>query len=121
MTRRIAFLAALIGAAAAAVAVSASASNPTLKGEVGPGYKIEVTMGHDKDVKTLKAGTYKLVVEDKASVHDFHLIGPGLNKKITSVPFVGEKTVVVKLRKGTYTYQCDPHASLGMKGHFRVT
>jgi plastocyanin len=120
MTRRIAILAVAVAAAVAAVATSASASMTTLKGEVGPGFKIEVTMGHDQDVKTLKAGTYKLVVQDKASIHDFHLIGPGVNKK-TTVPFKGEQTWTVKLKKGTYTYQCDPHAKLGMKGHFKVT
>jgi plastocyanin len=26
----------------------------------------------------------------------------------------------VTLQKGTYTYQCDPHASSGMKGTFTV-
>jgi hypothetical protein len=25
------------------------------------------------------------------------------------------------LKKGTYTYQCDPHASRGMKGTFKVS
>jgi len=39
-----------------------------------------------KDVKTLKAGTYTIKVEDKATTHNFHLIGPGLNKS-TTVPF----------------------------------
>jgi plastocyanin len=107
-------------AAALALAAAAQASTPTLQGEVGPGFTIEVKMG-GKDVKTLKAGTYKLVVQDKASIHDFHLIGPGLDKVVTSVPFTGTKTVTVTLKKGKYTYQCDPHASRGMKGSFKVT
>jgi len=106
-------------AAALALAAAAQASTPTLQGEVGPGFTIEVKMG-GKDVKTLKAGTYKLVVQDKASIHDFHLIGPGLDKVVTSVPFTGTKTVTVTLKKGKYTYQCDPHASRGMKGSFKV-
>jgi plastocyanin len=25
------------------------------------------------------------------------------------------------LKKGTYTYQCDPHAASGMKGTFKVS
>jgi plastocyanin len=113
---------ALAAAAAAslALAAAAQASTPTLQGQVGPGFSIEVKMG-GKDVKTLKAGTYRLVVEDKASIHDFHLTGPGLNKVVTSVPFTGEKTVTGTLRKGKYTYQCDPHAASGMKGSFAVT
>ena len=113
---------ALAAAAAASLAFAAAAQASTpvvLKGEVGPGFTIEVKQG-GKDVKSLKAGTYKLVVQDKASIHNFHLIGPGLNKVVTSVPFIRTKTVTVTLKKGKYTYQCDPHASSGMKGTFKV-
>jgi plastocyanin len=97
---------------------SASASG-TLDGEVGPGFDIEVKQD-GKDAETVKAGTYTLKVEDKADIHDFHLIGPGVDKVVTDVAFKGEKTVTVTLQKGTYTYQCDPHASAGMKGTFEV-
>ncbi len=95
------------------------ASLVTLKGEVGPGFSIEVQKA-GKDLKTIKAGTYKIKVEDKATIHNFHLFGPGLNKK-TSVQFKGETVWTIKLKAGRYTYQCDPHAASGMKGHFRVT
>ena len=106
-------------AALLAVPAYAKSSAVTLKGEVGPGYKIEVEKA-GKDLKTIKAGTYKIKVEDKASIHNFHLFGPGLNKK-TGVPFTGETTWTIKLKPGKYTYQCDPHAASGMKGTFRVT
>ena len=106
-------------AAALALPASASAASKGLVGEVGPGFTIEVTM-NGKDVKTLKAGTYSIKVEDKASIHDFHLKGPGLNKS-TTVPFTGTKTWKITLKKGTYTYQCDPHAAMGMKGTIKVT
>lgn len=106
--------------AALAAAAPAVAATPVLQGEVGPGFSIEVSM-KGKDVKTLKAGTYTLRVEDKSANHNFRLKGPGLNKLVTTVAFVGKKTVTVKLRKGTYTYQCDPHAAGGMKGTFRVS
>jgi plastocyanin len=105
--------------AAALLVAPAQAKTVALKGEVGPGFKIEVEKG-GKDLKTTKAGTYKIEVEDKSSIHNFHLIGPGLNKK-TSVSFKGETTWTIKLKPGRYTYQCDPHAASGMKGHFRVT
>jgi plastocyanin len=105
--------------AGAAFLVPAQGSTGRLTGEVGPGFKIEVTKG-EKDLKTLKAGTYKIHVEDKATIHNFHLIGPGVNKK-TSVSFKGETNWTVKLKPGGYTYQCDPHAAAGMKGHFKVT
>jgi plastocyanin len=101
------------------VLVPAQAASTGLTGEVGPGFTIEVKKGN-KDLKTIKAGTYKLKVEDKASIHNFHLMGPGLNKK-TSVSFKGETTWTIKLKPGRYTYQCDPHVSSGMKGRFTVT
>jgi plastocyanin len=91
-----------------------------LDGEVGPGFEIEVKQ-HGEDAESVKAGTYTLKVEDKADIHNFHLIGPGVDQEVTSVPFEGEKTVTVTLEPGTYTYQCDPHASQGMKGTFEVT
>ncbi len=106
-------------AAAALVVAPAYAKTAGLTGEVGPGFTIEVKKGSN-DLKTIKAGTYKIKVEDKASIHNFHLFGPGLNKK-TGVSFKGETTWTIKLKPGRYTYQCDPHAARGMKGHFKVT
>jgi hypothetical protein len=47
------------------------------------------------------------------------LRGPGLNKVITSVAFVGRKTIKVKLRPGRYTYVCDPDHTI-MHGSFVV-
>ena len=104
--------------AAAGTAGARTGATPTLTGEVGPGFTIEVKKA-GKDVKTLPAGTYKLKVEDKGTIHNFHLKGPGVDKK-TGVSFTGTQTWTVKLRAGTYTYQCDPHASRGMKGTFKV-
>jgi plastocyanin len=92
----------------------------TLEGETGPGFEIEVKQ-NGEDAESVKAGTYTLKVEDKSDQHNFHLIGPGVDMKVTDVGFVGDKTVTVTLKKGTYTYQCDPHASSGMKGTFEVT
>jgi plastocyanin len=91
-----------------------------LDGEVGPGFDIEVKQS-GQDAESVAAGTYTLKVEDKSDIHNFHLIGPGVDEEVTSVPFQGEKTVTVALKPGTYTYQCDPHASQGMKGTFEVT
>jgi len=102
----------------AALAVpSAHGATPTLRGSVGPGFTITLTKG-GKKVSTLKAGTYRIVVADRASAHNFHLRGPGVNKS-TSVGASGTTTWTLKLRAGKYTYVCDPHAS-GMKGSFRV-
>jgi plastocyanin len=58
-------------------------------------------------------------VNDKATFHNFHLTGPGVNVK-TSVAATGSKTFNVTLKKGTYRFVCDPHASQ-MKGSFKVS
>ena len=116
---RTTLLALAAAVAAVALVATAQAKSAGLTGEVGPGFTIEVKKG-GKDLEKIKAGTYTIKVEDKASIHNFHLFGPGLNKK-TGISFTGETTWRIKLKPGRYTYQCDPHASLGMKGHFRVT
>ena len=113
---RLAFVA-LLGAALVIVA-SASAAVPTLKGTDGPGFTISLKKGTTK-VTTLKAGKYKIVVNDLSNIHNFHLTGPGLNKK-TGVGPQGTFTWTVTLKKGTYKYICDPHAAI-MKGSFKVT
>jgi plastocyanin len=103
----------LAAVAALVLALPAVAATPVIKGVDGPGFTITMP------VKPKKAGTYKLVVQDKSNIHNFHLIGPGVNLK-TAVPFVGTKSFTVKLQKGkTYRFICDPHAS-SMKGSFKV-
>lgn len=113
---------AVAGVAAAALAGAAfgrHAATPTLVGTVGPGYTIHL-MQAGKDVKTLKAGTYKFVIHDKASIHAFSLDGPnGFAKDFTKVSFVGTKTAIVKLKAGKYKYYCPPHESM-MFQHFTV-
>jgi plastocyanin len=42
-----------------------------------------------------------------------------VNKVLTGVRFTGTKSLVLKLRKGTYRFLCDPHAG-EMHGSFRV-
>jgi len=101
-------------------AVSASAAKTVLKGTVGPGFTIKLTNAAGKPVKTLKAGTYAFKVSDRSGIHNFHLVGPGVNKELTSVGFVGTKTVPVTLKAGKYVYQCDPHSG-DMKASFIVT
>ena len=122
MSRKIPLTAAALAAslALAAPAFAAQTAATPLAGTVGPGFSITLTKG-GKAVKTLKHGSYTITVKDKASIHDFDFFGPGVKKVITSVPFVGTKSVTVTLKKGTYTFQCDPHASAGMKGTFKVT
>lgn len=109
----------LLALAFVGVGSAGHAKSTGLVGEVGPGFAIEVKK-NGNDLKTIRHGTYTIKVEDKAAIHNFHLKGPGLNKK-TGVAFKGDTSWRITLRKGTYTYQCDPHAARGMKGTFKVT
>jgi len=111
-------LVALAVLAAALVVPAATAATPTLNGTVGPGFTITLTKG-GKKVTKLTAGTYVFKIADKSNIHNFHLTGPGLNKS-TTVPAKGTFTWKLKLKKGTYKFVCDPHASF-MKGSFTVS
>ncbi len=113
-------LAALVAAVALAVAGSASAAPVKVVGKVGPGYTISLTIG-GKKVKKLEAGvSYRFVITDRSEDHDFHLMGPGVMKTITNEEFTGTKSVVLKLRKGTYQFLCNPHSDQ-MRGRFSST
>jgi plastocyanin len=102
----------LVGAGAAGAAM------PKLTASVSDPLNISLTVG-GKKVSKLKAGTYTIVVLDKAADHNFHLKGPGVNKS-TSVSAKSTTTWKVTLKKGSYTFVCDPHASF-MKGSFTVS
>jgi plastocyanin len=112
-------LAALVAIVAAlSVSAVASAATPTLNGTTGPGFTITLKQG-TKKVTKLKAGTYVFKISDKSNIHNFHLTGPGINKK-TSVGGTGSSTWKLTLKKGTYKFICDPHATI-MKGSFTVS
>lgn len=119
-TRTRALLVGVVAAAAlAATAPTAAAPVQSVTGTVGPGFTIVLTKGGQKVTK-LKAGTtYRFVISDRATIHDFHLRGPGVDRVLTSVSFEGTKSFTLKLKQGTYRFFCDPHASF-MHGSFRA-
>ena len=105
-------------AGALVIVASASAATPTLTGADGPGFTITLKKGSTK-VTSLKAGKYKIVIKDLSNIHNFHLKGPGVDKK-TGVGAKGTFTWTVTLKKRTYKFICDPHAAI-MKGSFKAT
>jgi plastocyanin len=118
-------LRAALAATASGLALALAASAPaapapkTVPGTVGPGFTINLTLG-GKKVTKLKSGVrYRLVISDRSPIHDFHLSGPGLNRVLTGVDFMGTKSIALTLKKGVYRYVCDPHSDL-MHGSFRV-
>lgn len=90
-----------------------------LFGTVGPGFTISLKNAAGSRVRTVRAGTYVIVVRDRSRIHNFHLFGLGVNRK-TGVAFTGTVTWKVKLVAGqVYRYRCDPHRA-SLKGSFRV-
>lgn len=90
--------------AVAGTAQAAPTKTKTINGTVGPGFTITVAK------KTVKAGKYTFVIKDLSSAHNWHITGPGVNRK-TSVSGTGTTKITVTLKKGTYTIVCDPHSS----------
>jgi plastocyanin len=108
-------------AAALAIAPASAADDgssrarglPVLKGVVGPGFTI--TISDD----SVPAGRYKLVVNDKGTIHNFHIFGAGVDKA-TSIPGTGKTVFKIRLRAGEYTIVCDAHEA-SMKTTLTVT
>jgi plastocyanin len=91
----------------------------TLFATVGPGPTISLRTRNGRRVSRVRRGRYRIVVRDRSSMHNFHLRGPGVNKR-TTVGFRGTRTWTLTLRRGLYRFVCDPHARR-MRGSFRVT
>jgi plastocyanin len=124
--RRITFtlitvIASLALAAQTFAATQAKSATRTLTGTTGPGFVITMNKPSGKRTTnlTVAAGTYVITIRDLSSIHNFHLSGPGFNKR-TSVPATGTTKWTVKLKKGTYRFVCDPHIAI-MHGILKVT
>jgi plastocyanin len=85
---------------------------------VGPGFTISLRTPAGARVTTLARGAYTITVRDRSRAHNFHLIGPRMNRR-TTVAARGTFTWRVTLGAGRYRFVCDPHAA-AMRGSFRV-
>ena len=90
---------------------------PRLTATVGPRNTITLTRNGVR-VRSLTAGAYTIVVRDRSRRHNFHLTGPGLNRK-TAVGRTGTVTWNVTFRAGTYRFASDPQARR-VRGSFTV-
>jgi plastocyanin len=112
----------VVGTAASSLGGREAAGVTTLRGTVGPGFTITLKRNGTK-VKTLKAGTYRIVVADRSPAHNFELEkehGSKFERDITDVSETGTRSVTVRLTKGDWKYYCEPHEAQ-MFGTFRVT
>ena len=69
-------------------------------------------------VKSVVENIYKLTVTDSSNKQNFHLTGPGVNKK-TGIRAKARVTWTVRLQPGKYTYRSDKNRRL--KRTFTVT
>jgi hypothetical protein len=83
-----------------------------LTASIGPKKKIALTP------KTVEAGPATITVSDKTKTDNFHLSGPGIDRK-TKVVARGTQKWNVTLQPGLYTYRSDKHKTL--RGSFIVT
>lgn len=117
-------LAVLATAALLAVSLGAAGGEATptqstkLHARVGPGFSISLSTADGTRVTKLDPGNYEIEVEDESDEHNFHLLGPGVDRA-TDVVGMGKELWTVTLRDGAYRYVCDPH-SVSMRGAFTV-
>jgi hypothetical protein len=83
-----------------------------LTATVGPGSRIAVS------ARAVRAGRYVVTVRDRSTKDNFHLTGPGVNRR-TGLAFRGQSRWTLTLRRGTYRFRSDATPSL--RGTFRVT
>jgi hypothetical protein len=69
-------------------------------------------------VKSIAQNRYKLTVSDSSNKQNFHLTGPGVNKK-TGLAAKSRATWTLTLKPGKYTYLSDKNRKL--RGTFKVT
>jgi hypothetical protein len=102
------------------LAPAASAATELLAGVGGTEITLKQRLAiGDTAVSSIPYGSYTFVVRDRSKVNNFHLFGPGVDKK-TSRAFVGKQTWTLRLRKGVYTFRSDT-APRALKKNFRVT
>lgn len=106
-------VAALLGATDGA---AVQAQNPKLFGSVGPTFVISLRDAQGARVTKLDPGTYDIEVRDQSEEHNFHLSGPGVDRR-TVIGETGTETWTVSFTDGTYTYECEPH-SVSMRDTF---
>lgn len=86
----------------------------------GPAYAITLKTAAGRAVRSMRVGTYTVVVRDRSQIHNAHLVAPGYNRATRPLSYRGTQTWKVRLaRPGTLRFLCDPHKSR-MKGSAKI-
>ncbi len=92
---------------------------PKLLATVGPGNTISLKRPSGAVLKTVKAGVYSVTVRDRSRLHNFHLVGKGVNRRSALVG-MGTLTWKVKLSAGALRFFSDKSPKT-VKGSVKVT
>jgi hypothetical protein len=93
-------------------ALTGAPPSTSLTDTVASPKRITLTSPYGNPVSALEDGEYTLTVTDASAVANFHLVGPGVNRR-TSRSFTGTVTWPIALHPGTYRYGSDrPHSKL---------
>jgi hypothetical protein len=88
----------------------ASVPLPVLRAGVTAGGKAFISR------RSVRAGRYRVLVQDRSRRANFHLAGRGLNRR-TTMRFTGRATWTLRLARGTYRFGSDPEP---LEGRLRV-
>ena len=99
---------------------SDAAVSSTLHGMVNDNYEIALAFDDGSPVTSIPPGSYRVVVSDTTTEHNFHLFGPGVEQS-TGVSAEGTSTWNVTFQAGgRYQFVCDLHSDT-MYGRFDAT
>ena len=91
---------------------------PKLLATVGPKATISLKSASGAVLKTVKAGVYSITVRDRSRLHNFHLLGKGVNRRSALIG-MGTLTWKVKLSAGALRFFSDKSPKT-VKGSIKV-
>jgi hypothetical protein len=94
-------------------------ATPKLLATVGPKNTISLKSASGATLKTVKAGTYSITVRDRSKLHNFHLVGKGINRK-SGLAATGTLTWKIKFSTGALRFFSDKSPKT-VKGSVDVT
>ncbi len=92
---------------------------PKLLATVGPKATISLKSASGAVLKTVKAGDYSIIVRDRSRLHNFHLVGKGVNRRSALIG-MGTLTWKVKLSAGALRFFSDKSPKT-VKGSVKIT
>jgi hypothetical protein len=87
--------------------LTAAAPPMRLTATLRPQRRLVIRTSYGNPVTALEARLYTITVSDDSQSDNFHLTGPGVNKR-TGIRFKVRATWTVELRTGSYRYRSDP-------------